>query len=699
MLVRTHNYLKTGTATVLLGSVMMAIAASAQDRPISAQVLDRDDLDPSVAQARPPQVGTTRLNQQFAYNGISLAFDEGTFIDLPLQAGTSQNTVLRGGVAHVGNVKQEQRFDQSSSGGQRFNSRQSAWIFQLNTKDRQRTVTTRLDESGELLGFKLDLSVTGKCILPGSPVDGYCTYTPGLATVLGGVDPDTLTPSAFLISSEFGQVIPQAVHQSLFAPGFQRGEDVPGGPLVGVSFDVINSGFASDANLLSLFASRDEKTRLRFVPTVAHVEQTLATNSAKAAATRTTRAFVLPSEREVDGAYLAMQLAAWILPSANETVDYTDGTPNTNVSNNLFNALNNARLPAGSYTIFQTGRASVAHSATAPRSAAETPIAHYNGFWMGMSPVREVRTKQRLQFIPTGDRVSVGNPAFSQGGFGSPFGELVDAGITLIDDFDQSISSVNLQNIDDLFMQLGVELTRQDGIRRITSTETTDYRLVPHLSFNGNRTGGETVFRYYAGVILSDKHNAYVGSDFTLATESGWNAYGRVDLYSASDLDYRSEVELRGSRTFNINPNRQISVGLGGVRELDNDVLGNGNGFSEDKAQADIFGKWREGPYSFTLNERFTRDAVGDLRRNTTVGVGYSKNDRVSVSAQISPWSTEKSYIQGALGVNIKLDGLSGAPVLQAQFARAKYEVGPSSFGGTASVSENLFRAGLQMRF
>lgn len=695
---KTKNYARISLAIVLSGLVTLPIVATAQDRAISGQVLNQDDLEPDLAQPQPPQVGTTRLDQRFSYDGLSLKFNEGTFVDLPLQAGEMQDTVLRGRVAQVRGLKNEQNLELSGS-QQRFTSRQSALIFQLDTMDRQRVVTQRLDERGELLGFRLNFSATGRCILPGSPVDGYCTYTPGLATVLGGVDPDTLTPSAFLVSSEFGQVIPEAVHQSLFAPGFQRGEDVAGGPLAGVSFDVINSGFASDGSLSSLTGMRNEETRLRFVPTVARVEQTLSTNSAEAAATRSVRAFVLPDEDEIDGAYLAMQLAAWILPSANETVEYADGTPNTSVSNNIFLALNNARTPSESYTIFQTGRASVAHSKTPPRSAAETPIAVYNGIWMGMSPARTARTTQRLQFIPTGDRVSVNDPAFAQGGFGTPFGDLVDAGITLVDDIDQSITNVNLQNIDDLFVQFGLDLTRQDAIRRITTTEVSDYRLVPHLSFNGNRTGGETVFRYYAGALFADETNAYIGTDFTLATETGWNAYGRIDLYSAPDLDYRSEAELRGSRTFNINPDRQIIIGASGLTELDKDVMENGDRFSEDSAQANIFGRWRESSLDFTLNKRFTRDGAGEHGQSTTIGVGYSLGERVSVSAQVTPWSTEEAYIDAALGVNVQLPEFSGESALQAQIARAQYEVGSSSFGKTTNVSETVFKFSLQMNF
>jgi hypothetical protein len=276
---------------------------------------------------------------------------------------------------------------------------------------------------------------------------------------------------------------------------------------------------------------------------------------------------------------------------------------------------------------------------------------------------------------------------------------LVDAGVTMVDDFDQSVTSVNLQNVDDLFVQVGLDLTRQDAIRRITTTATTDYSLVPHLLFNGNRTGGETVLRYYAGALFSDEINAYVGTDFSLTTETGWNAYGRIDLYSAPDLDYRSEAELRGSRTFNINPDRRIIVGASGITELDSNVLENSDGLSEDSAQANIFGRWQEGSLGFTLSKSFTLNGADELGQSTTIGVGYVLDDRISVSAQVTPWTTNDDYIDAALGVSTQLSELPGDPILQMQIARVQYEVGTSSLGETANVSETVLKLGLQMNF
>lgn len=698
MFTKIRTPVRPNMAFVLVSLLSVSTQVNAQNAALDGETLDQGDLEPSLSQAPPPQVGTTRLDRQFVYNGVPLSFSDEALFDLEFQASDAQDPVLRGTLTDVSRVEREQAIEQSSE-GQRFMSRQSALVFQLDTMDDQRIVSQSFDETGDLIGFRLDLSLTGQCILPGSTPDTYCTYTPGIATIEGAVDPDLLVPNDFLISSDTGQEISLELHESLFADGFQRGEDVAGEPLVGVSFDVINGGFAPDVDPAGLSALRTEETNLRLVPSLARVEQTLATNSEEAAATRSVRAFVLPDESEITDEYLLMQLAAFVLPTANTEVAFTDGAPNTSVSNNLFLALSNARVPAESYTIFQTGRADVTHSDTPPRSAAETPQARYSGMWMGMSPVRAVNSTQRLQFIPTGDRISINDPVFEQGGIGTPFEDLLDLDITLIDQFDQSITAVEFQNVDDLFVQFGLDVTNQDAIRRITTSSTTDYSLVPHLAFDGNITGGESVFRYYAGVLFADETNAYVGADYSLATESGWGAYARLDLYSAPDLDYKSELELRGSRTFNINPDRQIVVGASGLMGLDNQVLGNGFDDLQDPAELSVFGRWQEGPASYSISHRYASDENGDTDQSTTLGFRYQFDDRISVTAQATPWSTQDSFIDAAIGANFKMEQLPGEPVLNVQIARARYDIGSSSFGETVGVTDTVLSVGFKMEF
>lgn len=698
MLSKTRSFARSSALITAVSLLCLPVQGQAQTSETESQDLVQDDLEPSLSQTAPPQVGTTRLDQQFVLNGVPLSFEDGTIFDLDLQASDTQNTVARGTLTDVRRVERDQTFEHTSD-GQRFMSRQSALIFQLDTMDSQRVVTQTFEETGELIGFRLDLSLTGQCILAGSTADTYCTYTPGISTIDGAVDPDLLVPNDFLISSDVGEEISRELHESLFADGFQRGEDIAGGPLVGVSFDVINGGFASDTDPSNLSASRSEDTSVRLVPSIALVEQTLATNSQEAAATRSVRAFVLPEPSEINDVYMLMQFAAFALPTANAQVGYTDGAPDTSVSNNLFLALSNARVPAESYTIFQTGRAEVVHSKTPPRSAAQTPVARYHGMWMGMSPVRSVASTQRLQFIQTGDRISINDPVFEQGGIGTPFEDLLDLDIALVDQFDQSITAVDFQNVDDLFVQFGLDVTRQDATRRVTTTSTTDYRLVPHLVFDGNRTGGESVFRYYAGVLFADETNAYVGADYSLATESGWGAYARLDLYSAPDLDYKSELELRGSRIFRINPDRQIIVGASGRMGLDNQVLGNGSDDLEDPVELNVFGRWQEGPASYSISHRVAHDENGDTDKSTTLGFRYRFNDRVSLTAQATPWSTQDAFIDAAIGANFRMDGLPGDPVMNVQIARARYDIGSSSFGETVGVTDTVLNVGFKMEF
>ena len=698
MLCKIGTYVRPNMAFALVSLLCISTQVNAQNAALDGDDLEQGDLEPSLSQAPPPQVGTTRLDQQFVYNGVPLGFEEETLFDLGLPASKAQNTVLRGTLTDVSRVEREQAFEQTSD-GQRFMSRQSALIFQLGTMDSRRVVTQTFEEAGELTGFRLDLSLTGQCILPGATVDSLCSYTPGIATIEGAVDPNLLVPTDFSIGSDVGEEITQELHESLFADGFQRGEDIAGAPLVGVSFDVINGGFAPNSDPSALSASRTEETNLRIVPSLARVEQTLATNSEEAAATRSVRAFVLPNAGEITDVYLLMQVAALAFPTANPQVAYTDGTPDTSVSNNLFLALSNARIPAESYTIFQTGRAQVAHSKTSPRSAAETPIAHYDGMWMGMSPVRSTNTTQRLQFIQTGERTSINEPVFEQGGIGTPFEDLLDLDITLIDQFDQSITAVDFQNVDDLFIQFGLDVTTQDATRRVTTTSTTDFALVPHLAFDGNRTGGESVLRYYTGVLFAEETNAYVGADYSLATENGWGANARLDLYSAPDLDYKSELELRSSRTFNINPDRRITVGASGLMGLDNQVLNNGPDDLKDPAQLNIFGRWQEGVASYSVSHRLARDENGETDRSTTLGLGYKVDDRISFTAQATPWSTQDSFIDAAIGANYRMDELPGEPVLNVQIARARYEIGSSSFAETVGVTDLVLNVGFKMEF
>lgn len=688
----------SGAALVIGGSAGFA----QQDTNPFDRLIDERGIDPTLERAAPPATGVQPLTSRLSFNGTQVEFGKRWIYDINLDGGSRRNSLLGGEINFVFSPEVSQDL-QVGSGGATFERRQSAWIFQLRSVDRTRTTTTTRDEGGQLIGFNLDFSLTGRCFLPSAPEDGFCTYTPGLATVEDGFDPDRLVPNTFAATTQFGEEISQDVHESLKAPGFQRGEDIPGANLVGLSFDIPNAGFVAGQGLSFASADRRLETQRRWVPSLGRIEQSISSSSREAAASRTTRAFVLLERDEWSSKAALLQLSALILPSVSSSVDPAPGTPNLSISNNLFFALNNARVPAQSFTVFQTGRASVTHASAPARSAAETPVATYDGVWLGFSPVRRQSVSFREQFIPQGDRVNVGDPVFRQGGGGTPFRDLVDADFLLFDSIDQNIESLNFQNIDDLFVQVGLGVTTQDAIRRLTTTETSRFKFVPHLSINGNRTGGESVWRYYAGAIFGDKTNAYIGMDYSLQTESGWNVLARADLYSAPDSDYFSEVELRGSRTFNLSESRQLTLGAGAVVALDGlnrSRAQPGVSFGDDGRQrVDFVSRLREGPVDYTLRQRFARSDGSGWDRGTTVGISYAPDDRVFISAQATPFSTEATWLQAAAELNWRIGDADRNQVLQLQAARIRYDLGTSSIGQGFKATETTFRAGFQARF
>lgn len=682
---------------------LFPFSLSAEETDVFEGLVDEKDVSGAQPRSAPPSPGVAPLTSRMTLNGTRIEYGDEWITDFQVDFGNRRNTYAGGEANFVAENTLEQGI-QFRDGGVFYERDQSSWVVQLRGIDRRRTVTSTRIEGGELVGFNLDLSLTGKCFLPGSPSDSYCTYTPGISTVPGGYDKDSLAPNAFAITTDFGEVIAEEVHRSIQTEErFQRGEDVAGAGLVGLHFDVPNAGFISTVDSLDRSgADRREEVQRRFVPSIAKLDQKLVSSSREAAATRTVRAFVLPEASEWDRGVALMQLAAWFLPTASASVESAPGAPRLNVSNNLFHALNNAWTPSESFTVFQTGRAHVVHASTPPTSASETPRATYTGVWMGLTPIRDTRLEVREQFIPSGDRISVGDPIFRQGGNGIDIDDIVDPRITVFDGVGLGFTDLNFQNIDDLFVQVGLDVTSQEAVRRVTAVETSRYRLVPHLSFNGNVTGGESVLRYYGGAIFGDETNGYVGADYTLATEGGWNGYARLDLYSNPDRDYFSEAELRVSRTLTLNADRQFTFGIGGVAAIDGLTQRTGSSaleLGERDRRVDLVGRWREGPFDLTLRQRFAKSNDDEWRDSSTFGVSYAPDNRLFISAQATPFSEEDAYIEGALAVNWRVNEDPSSPILQFQYARAKYELGATAGGDKFSVTENTIRAAFQARF
>ena len=696
----------TSTMMLLVGVSCFAVSAQpvlaqqsaevtrAEGTPVSTSFVDDPREFSPTTNAPTIPTGGAPITSTLAFDGMSFDLDDTWLYDLTALEGTSRDLSFTGSVVRVLENNVTDRVSRTL-----FQRNQNAWVLQLSSEVDSISTSLTQSQAGRMLGYHLDLTATGRCFLPGSSPDAFCTYTPGMSTVPDGYDPKTFVPTVFQIDTAVGEVISEDLHDSLKAPGFQRGEDIADESLVGLSFDIPYAGFIADEGTPGEL-DRNQTITNRLVLSVANIDQNLFSNSQSATLDRTVRAFVLLRPDEWTTAAILTQASALVLPSMYRTLEATEADARLNISNNLFYAANNARIPADSFTVLQTGSAYVEHSSTPPRSALETPTAIYSGVWLGFSPVRTTTLTMEETLVPMGPQKSVSGLVYAEGGIGSPFLDALDLGLTIFDSIDESITEINFQGIDDLYVQSGLDLTEQDAVQKMTSTETNEFRYVPHLSYNGNVTTGISVLRYYLGVVVDDTPNIYVGGDYTVATEDGWNGYARLDLYSEPDTDYTSEIEAQIARSIRLDADSSFSVGVSGRAQL-------GDGFDEnfiptldpDGTVLELVGQYNTGPVGLLARHRITDSpSLGD-EQGTTFGLSYQTSDLLAISAQATPFSSETSYVEAALGVSWHVTEEVGSPTLTMQFARARYSALSATTGETLETVESILEISLAAKF
>lgn len=578
--------------------------------------------------------------------------------------------------------------------------RQTGWYVGAQAVDSSRTVEWRSQMPVELIGFDLDLSVTGGCIFPGSSAEDFCTFTPGLTVGEEDIDPNTLTPGRFRFDSSFGEQISPETHQALKdAPGFVRGDPALD-ERVGISLKVPNAGQVLDASRRSVSGiDREERAKRRAMLTVSRVEQTLRSNDTQASLDHTTRGFVLLERDEWDAYSIVAQLSAWLLPGMDGELQSVAGeVPNTDISNNLFLAANNLRLPTDGFTMFRTGVGHVTHPETAPRNSDETPAVFYNNVWLGVSPVRSVSQSTTTKFRTTGDR-EFESRQFRQGGTGALFDDFAGR-VTLVDEIANDIISLDLESIDDQFVQTGIGISRQDAVAEQITRQRSKFEYVPHLSFTGNRTDGRSVLRYYGGVIDPEDANFYVGTDGTYQFDNGFRISGSAIYYTQPDFDYFSKIELSGARSFEAGDGAIMTLGISGEMQFDRpSIIPESPNAGDQDDRIDVFAQYQAGWGRLTGRVRASGLRDGESESSATIGAAFPMSERSQVSFQVTPVSNESAYVMGRLGVSVPLGTDSGSPVFRAQYARLKYDFGNDPFGQGQSVTEDTLSAAVQFEF
>lgn len=645
----------------------------------------------------PPPVRMQRpnpLTTRFALNGFMLDAGTKPITSFGAKFGGNRNTtalietVIPFGVERVSTIE----------GGVGV-LRQSGWYAQAKVVERDRTVEWSRVSPVDVLGFDLSLTVTGSCMLPGVDIgpDDVCTFTPGILTGVDDTSSEVLIPNRFNFGSRFGEKIDPVTSDALRSPGFQSGTDEEP---IGISLKIPNAGEVDDPLRMSLVdADRTEFGTNRAISSFSRVDQTVRSNDTGATIDRTIRGFVALEPEEWDSYTLVTQLSAFVLPSWRGTIGLGEGgQPRSDISNNLFFAANNQRIPDDSFTMFETGAGYVVHPKELVKSAGDTPEVFYNSVWLGVSPVRTVAETMTTRLIDIGEP-TISDEFYREGGFGGSLDNIFGQ-IAVIDTVGQSIGLLDLQQINDLYLQAGLEVTQRDALRQLARQQRSTFSYVPHVSFSGNRTDGNSVFRYYTGALGPNDPNLYVGADVTYVGENGFRFSTGAIGYSNPSYDYHSMAEASLSQEFQYDDGSSVTIGVTGMSEFNRpSLIPTPSDISADSDQVEIFGKYQIEGASMTARARASGSRNGTLERSFTLGVSSAIYERSQFAFQITPYSASNASILAEVSFSTPLSNDKGAPILQGKFFHTKYDFEDDAFGRSQSVSENTFRVALEIEF
>jgi hypothetical protein len=548
----------------------------------------------------------------------------------------------------------------------------------------ERKLTLTLGDPITILGQDIQLSLTGSCL---DPADGeICTFTPGLATEDGSIDPTTQLPTRFEQYSNFGDVVAPATLEAIQAPGFQRGTDEQqiGLDLRFPQIAVLPGNSQTDSAQLQ----RNEE----FVTTpaigYATVSQVVQANDHAATLARTVRgpAVIFDADQPITNYLLAALALA--LPEFRGNLPATTEPANPNINQSLFNAANNFRRPLDSLTLYQTG---IGHAATpqAPlESSHHRPPARFHGIWLGLSPVTERSFEERFGTVPVGDRVQT----LAAGGEGGG-GQSADV-IALVNG-----EQFDINNIDNIYTQNYVNLYEQDALSSYTFEQTDRIRYYPHLSLGGNITRAYDTFQYYAGTIAGDTIQIYGGLDYQGYTDDGW--YYRAGGIGFLNPNYDRYSNLSGgvAKRFSLSDANSMVLGASLNWAIDQDTRLGDIEQTGEGSDITLQGRLNLGRVSLGVSQ-----VLGDILPNsqasrTVLDTAVSLGENVTLAGFWAPFDNATSAPVMGLTADISFDMGDVSPGLIISWENSRYAYGRASDGTDLTTTSDVFEVLLRMQW
>ncbi|MGG6282801.1 hypothetical protein ACQ4M3_14575 [Leptolyngbya sp. AN03gr2] len=589
-------------------------------------------------------------------------------------------------VTFNGTIELSNQIQQSITRNNVLTLEQRAEYLQLMTVLRKRELTLEQRRPYTMLGQHIQMSLTANCIFPDADPQQKCNYTPGLVIDNSSLDRAFLIPTRVRQTAKVGTMVSPETIAEMEKPGFQRGSS---DQEVALDVLLINSG-AYPGNQQTKLTRTDRQESLSYTPAVLYsrVHQVVRANSKEAAIARTIRGSGFVWDHENLALNSLVQLASEALPNVVPIVQGTDQPPNQNLNRNLLAAMNNARLPDGSLTLYHAGVGRAASPQTNARDLLKLPKASYNGVWIGLSPVIERTFSRSLGYELTSDR-----RVLKQGG-----GE---GGINNDVDFISVINTdrYSTNNLEDFYTQVYLTVFEHDAdlVSRVRQVDRVRY--YPHLSYVGNVTRADSVLRYYMGAILAESWNAYVGADFSRSTKTGWTySFGGIG-YLNPDYDYYSRLSAQLAKRFRLSNRASFSLGTRAVWAIDQDTRLRDFETTGQGSAIAVEARGAFSPFSIAFTRVFGDVLPNSIEGSSMIDMTLQLGSQVFLTGFVTLMDQKTSSNRYGAGLQWRVNNQANSPTLVFAWRNTLYDYGLDSFNREVRVNNDTFSVSFKMGF
>lgn len=594
--------------------------------------------------------------------------------------GRSENATFNG------TVELSNQLQQSITRNNVLTVEQRAEYLQLMTVLRKRELTLEQRSPYTMIGQHIQMSLTANCMFQDTDPKRKCNYTPGLVVDETSLDRAFLIPTRVRQTAKVGTMVTPESIAEMEKPGFQRGAN---GQEVALDVLLINAG-AYPGNQQTRSTRIDRQENLSYTPAALYsrVHQVIRANSKEAAIARTIRGNGFVWDHENLALNSGLQLITEALPNVVPLVQGTNEPPNPNLNQNLLFAMNNARLPEGSLTLYHAG---IGRAATPQKKVADLsklPQASYNGVWIGLSPVTERVFSRTLGYELTSDR-----RILKQGG-----GE---GGINNDVDFISVINTdrYSSNNLEDFYTQVYLTVFEHDAdlVSRVQQVDRVRY--YPHLSYVGNVTRSDSVLRYYMGAILAESWNAYIGADYSRSTNTGWSySFGGIG-YLNPDYDYYSRLSAQLAKRVRLSDRASFSVGTRAVWAIDQDTRLQDFETTGQGSAIALEARGTFSPFSIAFTRVFGNVLPNSIDGSSVIDMSLQIAPQITLTGFVTLMDQKTSSNRYGAGLQWRLSNQASSPVLIFAWRNTLYDYGLDSFNRSVQVNNDTFSVAFRMGF